>query len=444
MNQYRRKPGRKEHSAAAFSKYRRENRAKCLITTARHRATVKGIPFTLSPEDIDRLQAVIDAGHCQVTGLPFDLDSGKAWNSPSIDRIDSNLGYTPENVRVTLYCVNVMANTWGVEKVVEIGEAIRGAQEERRFGFQNRLSARLKSMISLDCSLEYSLNWKDTQTESGMVIPRLVASPKKTNQSPWPTPQAHDKQGGKTQEQIQAMRLRSNAGVANLNEVCQLAPWPTPNAEEFGAVDMEKMEARRLACQERTGNGNGFGLTLGQAVAMNVAGWNTPNTDDRPSKNHGRNLGHQVEEHVPTSSWQTPTVVDAAGRDYVYPSGDHDNPFLTLPGQAKTCEPMAWATPNARDYKDSGENVNYEAVAKKGKLSGQAASVQPDSGTTAESSPAATARRGVSRLNPGFSLWLMGFPESWSLYSPGFASAEWARRTLAAYYASRAETEPDA
>lgn len=337
MNQYRRKPGRKEHSAAAFSKYRRENRAKCLITTARHRATVKGIPFTLSPEDIDRLQAVIDAGHCQVTGLPFDLDSGKAWNSPSIDRIDSNLGYTPENVRVTLYCVNVMANTWGVEKVVEIGEAIRGAQEERRFGFQNRLSARLKSMISLDCSLEYSLNWKDTQTESGMVIPRLVASPKKTNQSPWPTPQAHDKQGGKTQEQIQAMRLRSNAGVANLNEVCQLAPWPTPNAEEFGAVDMEKMEARRLACQERTGNGNGFGLTLGQAVRL-----------------------------------------------------------------------------------------------------------PPDSGTTAESSPAATARRGGSRLNKKFSLWLMGYPvTTWLAFSPFSASAESTESWLRDFYERQAEIEQE-
>jgi hypothetical protein len=48
----------------------------------------------------------------------------------------------------------------------------------------------------------------------------------------------------------------------------QLASWPTPAANEFEPVDMARMEARRQECKDRTGNGNGFGLTLGMAVYL--------------------------------------------------------------------------------------------------------------------------------------------------------------------------------
>ena len=52
----------------------------------------------------------------------------------------------------------------------------------------------------------------------------------------WPTPQRHDSAGAKTPEQIAAIRARCKAegkgspGFANLNEVVQLAGWPTPMA----------------------------------------------------------------------------------------------------------------------------------------------------------------------------------------------------------------------
>ena len=46
-------------------------------------------------------------------------------------------------------------------------------------------------------------------------------------------------------------------------------------------------------------------------------------------------------------SWQTATVVDAQGRGYTYPNGDHDKPFLTLVGQVRQ-----WPTPTQRDHKD--------------------------------------------------------------------------------------------
>ena len=87
--------------------------------------------------------------------------------------------------------------------------------------------------------------------------------------------------------------------------------WPTPAA--MNPNDGESpatWHARAAELKEKHGNGNGAGLPL--AIAA--------------------------------KGWQTPTTVDAAGRDYTYPGGDHSIPFLTLPGQAKQ-----WQTPSVAD-----------------------------------------------------------------------------------------------
>lgn len=47
-----------------------------------------------------------------------------------------------------------------------------------------------------------------------------------------------------------------------------LAGWPTPSSQEFGHADRTALEARREACKARTGNGNGFGLTLSQSMTI--------------------------------------------------------------------------------------------------------------------------------------------------------------------------------
>jgi hypothetical protein len=52
---------------------------------------------------------------------------------------------------------------------------------------------------------------------------------------------------------------------------CSCSPSvPTPTASQFGCKDVPRMLARRRRCKERTGNGNGFGLTLGQWAAVNL------------------------------------------------------------------------------------------------------------------------------------------------------------------------------
>jgi hypothetical protein len=92
----------------------------------RCRAKAAGLSFDLDKEDIIRRVA---SGRCEMTGIKFIVGFGtkknKNFYNPSIDRIDSNGGYTRDNVRVVLYGLNVMMNTWGAEKIHEVSDALR-------------------------------------------------------------------------------------------------------------------------------------------------------------------------------------------------------------------------------------------------------------------------------------------------------------------------------
>lgn len=91
---------------------RLERRASCLVGTIRTRARKRGLEFDLDSH-VEDIQRRIDAGLCELTGLPFDLSPGRKFNSPSIDRINPSLGYTYSNVRVVLNIANVAMGDWG-------------------------------------------------------------------------------------------------------------------------------------------------------------------------------------------------------------------------------------------------------------------------------------------------------------------------------------------
>jgi len=58
---------------------------------------------------------------CPILGMPFAAPGAKQGSTtdpraPSLDRIDSSKGYTPENTRVVSYFVNVAKNAWPEEQ----------------------------------------------------------------------------------------------------------------------------------------------------------------------------------------------------------------------------------------------------------------------------------------------------------------------------------------
>lgn len=64
-----------------------------------------------------------------------------------------------------------------------------------------------------------------------------------------------------------------------------LARMPTPTASVFGCADVPRMLARRQRCKESHGNGNGFGLTFSQWVAVKL--WTPTASDWRGSTGKG-------------------------------------------------------------------------------------------------------------------------------------------------------------
>ena len=118
-------------------------------------------------------------------------------------------------------------------------------------------------------------DWKDTP---GMATTRpdgrsrLDQLPRQARQATlagWPTPDAHSASGGRTPKDLMALTRASGSKVqVTINHAAQLAGWPTPSANEFAHADREALLERREKCKESTGNGNGFGLTLAQAMTV--------------------------------------------------------------------------------------------------------------------------------------------------------------------------------
>tara|TARA_R100001440_G_scaffold20612_1_gene34289 strand:- start:54 stop:560 length:507 start_codon:yes stop_codon:yes gene_type:complete len=87
-----------------------------------------------------------------------------------------------------------------------------------------------------------------------------------------------------------------------------------------------------------------------------------------------------------------------------------------------------WPTPAARDHKDTGENTDYEKLAKKSKLSGAVKSkmfLTPGANEDAAGKPTGKMQRmlgnspevrntGKGTLNPDWVEWLMGYPPGWT------------------------------
>lgn len=91
-------------------------RARNMANSAKVRAGRKGIEITIDAGFIENL-FVLQDHKCCLTGIEFDLKDCEGLRrnpmSPSLDRIDNRRGYTPDNVRLILTCVNIALNEWG-------------------------------------------------------------------------------------------------------------------------------------------------------------------------------------------------------------------------------------------------------------------------------------------------------------------------------------------
>lgn len=90
-----------------------KGRAGQICNKAKKRAERKDLEYNITKEYV---LEKMEAGHCEVTGLPFVLGFKRGPYSPSLDRIDSTIGYTEDNTRLVIWAINVGCSDWGLEE----------------------------------------------------------------------------------------------------------------------------------------------------------------------------------------------------------------------------------------------------------------------------------------------------------------------------------------
>lgn len=84
---------------------------------AKQRARLKNIPFTITLTDI------VIPSFCPILGLELIRNKGGKQalpNSPSLDRINPNLGYVPGNVRVISFRANTIKNNATKDEIYKV------------------------------------------------------------------------------------------------------------------------------------------------------------------------------------------------------------------------------------------------------------------------------------------------------------------------------------
>lgn len=94
---------------------RRENPELLLLAHARHRAKKSNVPFEIEPEH------VYIPSHCPLLGIELKPGDGTCEpSSPSLDRIDPDKGYTPDNVWVISHRANCIKSNATPEEIAKI------------------------------------------------------------------------------------------------------------------------------------------------------------------------------------------------------------------------------------------------------------------------------------------------------------------------------------
>lgn len=91
------------------------------VRDARRRAKAKNIYFELTEQDIKAVWPEDDL--CPALNIPLVVSQGEiADNSPSLDRIDINKGYTKDNIQIVSMLANQIMSCATPDQVIKVGQ----------------------------------------------------------------------------------------------------------------------------------------------------------------------------------------------------------------------------------------------------------------------------------------------------------------------------------
>lgn len=94
-----------------------------MLREARRRAKERGVVFDIRP---DQVPWPAD-GKCPVLEVPLERNKGIVMaNSPSLDRIHSDLGYIKDNVRVVSWRINNLKSNLTTEEIENLLLYVKG------------------------------------------------------------------------------------------------------------------------------------------------------------------------------------------------------------------------------------------------------------------------------------------------------------------------------
>jgi hypothetical protein len=122
--QKRRYAENREELKAKQRRYTRDNPEQVMLTQSRIRARKRGLEHTLTLADIQI------PGKCPILGIELKIGVDKEC-SPSLDRIDSSRGYTPDNVWVISLRANRIKNDSTPDELLLLARALAAQTADR-------------------------------------------------------------------------------------------------------------------------------------------------------------------------------------------------------------------------------------------------------------------------------------------------------------------------
>lgn len=101
--------------------HKRKNPNSWRLYGTRKSAKILGVSCDL---DLKWFSDRIQSGHCEMSGLPFDLVGKRTPNSPSVDRIDPFGPYSKSNCRIILWWINRALSNLGEDYAIMVFENI--------------------------------------------------------------------------------------------------------------------------------------------------------------------------------------------------------------------------------------------------------------------------------------------------------------------------------